>query len=338
MNELLEKVKTVELLVNPKPLSLLELMYQNIKSKELIQSEMLATLLNPDQNHGHGNKLIVDFLARIEVHFEYGVDSNLKVEVERVLTNKRRIDILISWVVGGRKHAVIVENKLNNAPDQENQLADYYTLMIKEGYVIDKIVYMPLSKKWKSSQKTDTPTEILASTIDFDAQDIVDWLKSYLNVKDEKNSFCQRGLVWEYYEFMNCLISNQYIMDQVVEIQKNLSFEEMDKLEKISELMRTQEWCKLRFQPLVKGIDHYSFDQDLIISYKQSKTFVNYIQLYFENWRDSFWYEVWLYPSDGFYVYKYDGRAYVKDRKFEVTEVDSLIEYTISCLEKLPFN
>ncbi|MCL2072690.1 MAG: PD-(D/E)XK nuclease family protein [Marinilabiliaceae bacterium] len=140
---------------------------------------MLAGLLNPDENHGHGSLLIESFLRKIGVYVVYSKEINLKIETERN-ANGRRIDILVSWLDGNKKHAVIIENKLNNAPNQPNQLNDYYNAIVSEGYEVDKVVYMPLSKKWQKSEDTDTCKEILNKTIDFDAQDIVDWLESLI--------------------------------------------------------------------------------------------------------------------------------------------------------------
>ena len=52
-----------------------------------------------------------------------------------------RIDIIIE----GDKHCIVIENKLNNAPDTYQQLPKYYRDLKKKGVTVDAFVYLPLS-------------------------------------------------------------------------------------------------------------------------------------------------------------------------------------------------
>ncbi|MGI6320069.1 MAG: PD-(D/E)XK nuclease family protein [Bacteroidales bacterium] len=341
MKNLIERIKNIEVPTFKKPFSLLEIMYKRVYSKELIQSEMLSALLRPSENHGYDSELIESLLWQFEVDFELQENSNLKVETERN-ANGRRIDIFISWLDSGKKHAVIIENKLNNAHNQPNQLNDYHDIIVNEGYVVDKIVYMPFSKKWQKSEDTDTRKDVLAKTIDFDATDLVEWINSivdeipYVNDLDSAISNYQMyDVLRQYGVFLECLISNQYIMQQATEIQEKLSFEEIEKLEKVAELARTTEWCEVRFRPIVELILKGNFTKDLLVKYKQNRNHVNYAQFYFDNWENNFWYEVWLYPTQGIYFYKYDGEEYTEIKKFESSEINELSEYLIPLLKNL---
>ena len=316
-----------------KPFSLLEMMYKQVREKELVQSQMLASLLNPDENHGHGLNSVICFLLRIGVEADLQEDSSLKVETERN-ANGRRIDIFISWLDGDKKRAVIIENKLNNAKNQPNALNDYHKAIVNEGYEVEKIVYMPLSKKWQKAKHTDTYPEILEKTIDFDAEDIMDWIVYF----DE--CFYTGGRVGDafvgYYKFLNCLISNQHIMQTVIEVQQKYSLEEIETLESIAELTRTVEWCEVRFRPIVEQIQKGNFAKELTIKYKQNNNFVNYAQFYFYNWEKTFWYELWLYPNEGIYLYKYDGKEYVEIEKYDYPlQTKELVEHTMSLLQEL---
>jgi hypothetical protein len=341
MEILIEKLKNIEVPTSKKPFSLLEMMYKQVYGKELIQSEMLAGLLRPNENHGHGSELVESFLWQFDVDFELQENSNLKVETERNV-NGRRIDIFISWLGSGKKHAVIIENKLNNAPNQPNQLNDYHDVIINEGYEVDKIIYMPFSKKWQKSENTDTRKDVLAKTIDFDAKDLVEWIDSivdeipYVNdFESAISNYRMYDVLRQYGVFLECLISNQYIMQQATEIQKKLSFEEIEKLEKVAEIARTTEWCEVRFRPIVELILRGKFTKDLLVKYKQNGNYVNYAQFYFDNWGKTFWYEVWLYPTQGIYLYKYDGEEYAEIKKFESSEINELSEYIIPLLQSL---
>ena len=340
MEKLTEKLKAIEMVKSKKPFSLLEILYKQVHSKELVQSKMLAGLLNPDENHGHGSNLVESFLSYVDVDIELQKDSNLKVETERNV-NGRRIDILISWLDNDKKHAVIIENKLNNAQNQINQLNDYHDSIVSEGYKIDRIVYMPLSKKLQSSKHTDTKENVLAKTKDFDAQDILGWLCDFIReggfLNEEHSAYnYQTDAMWQYMEFLKCLISNQYLMQQITEIQEKFTLEEVNKIEKLAELTRTEEWCEIRFRTIVKEILKENFTRNLIVKYKQNGNYVNYAQFYFDNWEKTYWYEVWLYPEDGNYLYKYESKdKYSKLRKFEIAETAELVKHIVPLLQEL---
>ena len=315
-----------------KPFSFLEMLYQHVHGKELVQSKMFATLLNLKQPyHGYYFESAKTFFACIGVDIELEKDSNLQVEVERN-ANGRRIDILISWQNGDKKHAIIIENKLNNAQNQVNQLNDYYDAIVSEGYQIDKVVYMPFSKEWQKSKHTDTRPEILEKTIDFDARDIVKWLE----IATKANPKYESGNVSLYKGFIKGLISNQHLMQTVIEVQQKYSVEEIETLESIAELTRTAEWCEMRFRPIVEQIQNGNFAKELTIKYKQNSNFVNYAQFYFDDWEKTFWYELWLYPNQGIYLYKYDGKEYVEIKKYNYPlQTKELVEHTMFLLQEL---
>lgn len=328
MESLVEKLKNIEVPMLKKPFSLLEIMYRQVHGKELVQSEMLAGLLCPTENHGHDSELVEHFLYYIGVEVELQEDSNLKVEIERNV-NGRRIDIFISWLEDGKKHAVIIENKLNNAQNQPNQLNDYHDVIVSEGYEVDKIVYMPFSKKWQQSKDTDTRKDVLAKTIDFDAQNIVDWLGEFIGEGGFLDEECtvysyQINAIWQYREFLNCLISNQYIMQQAIEIQEKLSLEEIEKLEKLVKIVNSKEWSEARVKPitdelkkdfpnmLIKGNPNVMGDSECN----------NYVQLWFEDYK--FWVELWICPKNI--------KLYLCSDKEETSVVIANVEFT-SCYD-----
>lgn len=337
MEKLIDKLKNIEVTTSKKTFSLLEILYKYVYSKELVQSEMLANLLRPDAIHGnHESEFLEGFLDLIELNVDLQEIDDLQIETERN-ANRRRIDIFISWKDKfSIKHAVIIENKLNNAKNQPNQLNDYHDAITQEGYEVEKIVYMPLLKEWQKSEYTDTRKDLLTKTIDIDARDIVEWIDNYFSewsTLEENEAYYYR--IHEYKSFLKCLISNQHIMQQSIKIQENLSLEEIEKLEKIAEVTRTTEWCKVRFRPVVEQIEKGNFTKELLVKYKQNGNYINYAQFYFDNWEETYWYEVWLYPEDGIYVYKYDGSEYQKLEKFDTSETAKLAEFIIPLLQEL---
>jgi len=353
MQELIEKLKNIEMTNLKKPFSLLEMAYKWVRDKELVQSEMLAKLLSPDENHGHGSELVEDFLHYIGVDFKLQKVSKLNVETERKVTTGK-IDIFISWYDGDKNHAVIIENKLNNAKNQPDQLNKYYRAIFGEDYVVDKIVYMPLFKELQKLEYTDTKGKALEKTIVRDAQDIVIWLEKLLKEYPK----LVNGVANQYKDFLNCLISNEYIMMNVIKIQDELKPEDFEKLERLAKIIHSKEWSEGRVKSIT---DELKKDFPNIIIKGNSKIMDdsecnNYVQLWFEECE--FWVELWIYPKnirlylcsyknekevmiDGFsFVQEYPVRYYYyyneKIFEFDITETNRIVRVLKPILQELP--
>lgn len=123
--------------------------------KENYHSDILALLLDPSEKHGGGEiylNLFLDFLIN---SYKVSIDKNNYCDVEIKKENptdsmdlKGRIDILIRDA--NSKRCIIIENKINNAGDTQNQLEKYYINETKLGYAVDSIVYLPLNQKKKA--------------------------------------------------------------------------------------------------------------------------------------------------------------------------------------------
>lgn len=128
-----------------------------VSTKEYVNSKIIADLLNPWGEHRMGACFLIKFLKHIS---EIGMapasftDVNNMLQEVRVNTesfaptsdSNGRIDILITFVFDGRPYAIIIENKLNDACDQPDQLKRYNDYVENElGYSADQriTVYMP---------------------------------------------------------------------------------------------------------------------------------------------------------------------------------------------------
>ncbi|PXV61241.1 PD-(D/E)XK nuclease superfamily protein [Dysgonomonas alginatilytica] len=123
--------------------------------KENYHSDIIALLLDPLEKHKAGDtylNLFFDFMIN-----SYGVDinknnyCNVEIKIENPTDSmnlKGRIDILIRD--SKSKHCIIIENKINNAGDTQNQLEKYYINETKLGYTVDSIVYLPLNQNKKA--------------------------------------------------------------------------------------------------------------------------------------------------------------------------------------------
>lgn len=117
----------------------------NIKTDELIHSSMIASLLDPHEEHGKDCLFLQKFLNIWD--FGFALDTNtasVTTEYEIGPINSRftrggRIDILIT---DAYNHAIIIENKIN-AADQKNQLRRYANFA-KSSKLEYTIIYLTL--------------------------------------------------------------------------------------------------------------------------------------------------------------------------------------------------
>lgn len=125
----------------------------NTYYKEDFHSDVLMAILDQD------NDIFMDFIDLLNSHNE-----SINISKNDYLTpifarEKGRIDILIKDKKS--KHAIIIENKINNAVDQPRQLPKYYDYVTKKlGLTVDAIVYLsfdgvkhPVTNDWNKKDK-----------------------------------------------------------------------------------------------------------------------------------------------------------------------------------------
>lgn len=178
---------------------------------ENFHSDVIAILLNPEERHNQQNlflNLFLDYLIFQGVELKKE-DYNL-CDITR---EQGRIDI---WIKDNTsKKSIIIENKINNAGDQENQLENYYNYAKTAGFQIDSIVYLTLNGK-KNAPLTDT-NELNEKIINISAftnsqNDLSNgWLfKCYEKSKDEHN----RSFIFQYLKLIKHL--SQIGMDKQI--------------------------------------------------------------------------------------------------------------------------
>jgi hypothetical protein len=106
--------------------------------QENFHSELLRRILDPHTPETGDKRFLTVFMEML-MQINPSIpkhDFSGTVTVER---ETEHIDILIS----DDTHAVIIENKINNAPDQPNQLARYYQSVEGMGKKVIAVVYIP---------------------------------------------------------------------------------------------------------------------------------------------------------------------------------------------------
>jgi hypothetical protein len=119
-----------------------------IRRKEEFHSEMLKKFLDPHQTPDIGDgrflRVFLELLKKINPQVETGgFDGQIKVE--REASGETITDGYIDLFVynDNDEYAVIIENKINNANDQRNQLARYIKIAQSRGKKVLAVVYIP---------------------------------------------------------------------------------------------------------------------------------------------------------------------------------------------------
>lgn len=129
----------------------------DIYYRENFHSDFMAMLLNPSSPHHEGTLFLQEFIDLLnhkskEEGKEYSIKKEWYDHNSEVFREKGKIDILIK----GDKHLIIVENKINNAVDQNRQLpgyVDYVTNRYKD-YTLDAVLYLPLNEDKRPDETT----------------------------------------------------------------------------------------------------------------------------------------------------------------------------------------
>lgn len=144
-------------------------------------SWLLWYFINPHANHGCGLFLLRRFLNALNISdVELLVDGNCEVMRERL-----RIDLLITRNAADSKYAIIIENKVNGAIDQKEQLQTYYRVVQQMGYRDEQVFVCYLTLRG-GSPSADSVGNIKARLIERSFKEhVVPWLESVLRDRGE---------------------------------------------------------------------------------------------------------------------------------------------------------
>ena len=123
--------------------------------RENFHSEIIKAFLDPSEKHNEGNKYLHIFIDLLNCLNNQNHIKKSDFENASVETEKQYIDISVIDDVS--KKAIIIENKINNAGDQERQLPRYYD-KLKGDYEVVAIVYLTLNDS-KQPDKSDWTDE-----------------------------------------------------------------------------------------------------------------------------------------------------------------------------------
>jgi hypothetical protein len=193
--------------------------------REKLHSEILGAILDPKLEIYNKKylEIFVGLLKTINTNVEkhdFGSDYTVKIEKS---ANTEGAGGFIDILIYDGTHAIIIENKINNAPDMDDQLGRYYKhardkLKFKPENIA--VVYLPLDpdkEPWDSFKKEeyrDLITEIKSR-----------YVKLPVIAKDGKNDFVHGFLIPCFKITENC--TAKVFLEQYIELAKHIGGKNM---------------------------------------------------------------------------------------------------------------
>jgi hypothetical protein len=234
---------------------------------ENFHSDIIALLLDPQERHLQNNaflNLFLDYLIVLGAQ----IDKNDYALCE-ITREVGRIDIWLKDITS--KKSIIVENKINNAGDQENQLENYYSYAKNAGYDVDAVVYLTLQGN-KKAPYTDIEelNEKIINVQAFDsANDLcTGWLDKCFELAQDEHC---RSFIFQYQKLIKHL--SQMGMDRQI------------KDDFYNVINKEDGYTKTRaIADLVTGLEQYRAD---IFADKIGNDYLPFRKIY--RWRPNYW-------------------------------------------------
>ena len=195
--------------------------------KENLHSDIIRAILGQDCDCFKSEYIMKEFLKFIGLKSDeiFSNISSLGVQREySTLTNndndKGRVDLLIY----DDTNAIIIENKINGAPDMDNQLAKYYEQLDNEGKNILKIVYLTLNdsegpknlgqygKSYQKYLKKIKEKLICISAVSDKKKSFSDFLRE-LKLEQENNRDVKKVFLEQYCQLLDSLGGSNLMTD-----------------------------------------------------------------------------------------------------------------------------
>ncbi len=130
---------------------------------ELLLSRIIGDLLNPAERHGQGTSLLEILVDALPAESgtpkpRPGLSNPVRVQLERVIPQKRRIDITVDITTGAGPWCLAIENK-PFAGDQRHQVLDYLEYL--KGAYQERFLLIYLSPRGEGPTGYALPTEEL---------------------------------------------------------------------------------------------------------------------------------------------------------------------------------
>lgn len=195
--------------------------------RENLHSDIIKAILDVNGKHGAGNKYLLILVGLINKSQKVKVDPTLyKTEVE-VVREKGRRDVTI---LGSGNHAIIIENKLNDAYDTWNQIPKYVEQLEKQKITVDAILYLTLNHtkepdeatwKVKEEQREQIKSKLVSiRAYDGTANDLCSgWLEECIKTTNDVDAL---SILRQYLKIIKYLTRNHMDQQFLQEFEKYL--------------------------------------------------------------------------------------------------------------------
>lgn len=285
-----------------------------MRRDEMGLSRILAFFLDPKETHAQQDLFLNAFLKKLKLHHFLAYDKVI-VETEKMLKAKNgRHDIFIQGILKGNVQWVIsIENKLNWASDQPEQIESYISdmkdLVKSDDYFM---LYLPvytqdpsensISKdKWKKEVESN-------NAMIWDTKKVIEWLDSCLLGSTEVKQFVTYFIKYLNEEVLGMNETSNKLVDLIVSDDKNIKMaleviavqEELyglliDKLQKdltdrFNKCFKNKSWCidysqnvYERWVPLIEFMEDENSSYSVFLEFDKGNYQYFYYGIYLDN-------------------------------------------------------
>jgi hypothetical protein len=232
---------------------------------ENFHSDIIASLLNPKSLHGEKNKYLNLFLEFLNSEFNSGI---ILSDFENAIVSREtgRIDVWIRDEIS--KKSIIIENKINNAPDMDEQVDRYFEYTKSAEYETISIIYLSLDGLKFAPPSKDESQKLIKNIGAFNNQknDLVEgWLNSCLKLSSEnQNSY---SIIYQYIKLLKQLANKNMDTNSIEDFYKLINNQNsLETIKNIIELSnrvpayRTDKFVKSiekNYRPFTKSLRYY---------------------------------------------------------------------------------
>lgn len=183
---------------------------------ERFHSDVIASLLDPYGKHNEKGKFLDLFISFLNAKYGLSIKAD-EFNSAKTFTEIGNIDSHIDILIEGEKECIIIENKINNAPDMGKQIDRYYSLELNKGRLATGIVYLSLDGVKQAPIPTNKDarlvTRSLAAFTSLDNDLVLGWLQPcWLACKEDNHD--AKSLIYQYIKLVKHLANKK--MDTVL--------------------------------------------------------------------------------------------------------------------------
>lgn len=329
INKIPINIDTMEGILEYNPL---EVFVNRTREKEICHTIIIADLLNPKGKHRLGNIFLSPFIDHLKINGEL-CWNDVEVKKERSVQSclsemkKRSIDICIELTNHNGKYAIIIENKINNAIEQREQISDYKKGLEQEGYEVLKTVCLQGCYHKNIGADINITPKKLASIFTTLLPNTAYGIKSYLivlkNMDKETDLLKTAKVIWDMDD--DAIKKVRLIVSSFNVISKQAFIEIVNHLNKDKTFNFQAE------KSYGNTGDVYKIDSDKCLQLWHEES-------YHQGHNQGFWIEIWFHDFNRFEIWvKKDKDVeldrldyYVKSREYPKYYVDKNIDSSMN--------